>query len=43
MTTFEPVLTLDDLDSLDDAEIVEGYCDWRPGDPEPGLNRGRAY
>lgn len=43
MTNFEPVLTLDDLDSLDNDEIVEGYCGWRPGDPEPGPNRGRAY
>lgn len=41
--TFEPVSTLADLDTLDDDEIVAGYNDWRPGDPEPGENRGRAY
>lgn len=38
-----PVETLDDLDRLDDDEIVAGYRDWRPDDPEPGPNRSRAY
>lgn len=41
--TFEPVSTLDDLDSLNDDEIVAGYREWRKGDPQPGPNRGRAY
>ena len=40
---FTPVMTLDDLDTLDEAEIIEGYRDYRKGDPEPGPNRGRAY
>lgn len=40
---FTPVRTVVDLDTLDDAEIVAGYRDFRPGDPEPGENRGRAY
>lgn len=38
-----PVTTLEDLDALDDAEIIEGYHDGRGGEPEPGDNRGRAY
>lgn len=40
---FQPVATLADLDALDDDDIVAGYRDFRSGDPEPGLNRGRAY
>lgn len=40
---FPPVLTLADLDSLDDAEMLDGYLSAQRGDPEPGPNRGRAY
>lgn len=40
---FEPVRTLEDLDSLDDAEMQEGHLSAERGDPEPGENRGRAY
>ncbi len=40
---FEPVRTIADLDSLDHGEIVAGYVEYEPGDPEPGINRGRAY
>jgi hypothetical protein len=40
---FAPVATLDDLCSLDDEEIIAGYREFRPDDPEPGPNRGRAY
>lgn len=40
---FEPVRTLEDLDSLNDAEMMDGYLSWAPGDPEPGENRGRSY
>jgi hypothetical protein len=40
---FAPVHTLDDLDSLDDTEMQEGYLSAERGDPEPGENRGRAY
>jgi len=40
---FEPVRTKDDLESLDQAEIVEGYVSAVRGDPEPGPNRGRAF
>jgi hypothetical protein len=42
-TNFEPVRTKDDLDSLSLDEIVEGYASAERGDPEPGLNRGRAF
>lgn len=40
---FEPVRTKVDLDTLDSADIVEGYMSASRGDPEPGLNRGRAF
>jgi hypothetical protein len=43
MSCFAPVATLDDLDSLDEAEMVEGYLSTRLDDPEPGENRGRAF
>lgn len=40
---FAPVRTKADLDTLDDAEILDGYLSTQRGDPEPGLNRGRAF
>lgn len=40
---FDPVCTKEDLDTLNDDDIVEGYFAGREGDPEPGANRGRAY
>jgi hypothetical protein len=40
---FPPVETAADLATLDHAEIVAGYMEFRPGDPQPGPNRGRAY
>lgn len=43
MSAFEPVRTKADLDVLDDDEILAGYIEYRPDDPEPGQNRGRAY
>lgn len=43
MTPFAPVLTLDDLDSLNEAEMNEGYRSAERGDPEPGENRGRSF
>lgn len=39
----KPVVTLEELDSLDEKEIIEGYFDGRSGDPEPGGNRSKAY
>lgn len=43
MISFEPVRTLEDLNSLDAMEILEGYRSYEAGDPEPGPNRGRAF
>jgi hypothetical protein len=40
---FEPVRTKADLDMLNHDEIVAGYMEAERGDPEPGVNRGRAY
>ncbi len=40
---FEPVRTVADLDTLDEAQIVEGYMSANRGDPEPGPNRGRSF
>jgi hypothetical protein len=40
---FEPVTTVDDLATLDPLEIIAGYFGYRRGDPEPGLDRSRAY
>jgi len=40
---FAPVRTAADLLTLDHNEIVRGYMDYEPGDPEPGANQGRAY
>lgn len=40
---FQPVATLEELDALDDAEMLEGYLSAERGDPEPGENRGKAY
>ena len=37
------VRTVDDLDSLDQDEIIEGYNDGRKNEPEPGHNRSRSY
>ena len=43
---FVPVSTIEDLAGLDDDAIVEGYREGlraSPDEPEPGLNRGRAF
>lgn len=40
---FAPVSTLEELDSLDPAEIMEGYVSAERGDPEPGQNRGKSF
>ena len=34
---------LEELDTLDRAEVLEGYFDGRAGEPEPGDNRSRSY
>lgn len=38
-----PVRTWAELQTLDHAEIMEGYEDGFRGDPEPGDNRSKAY
>lgn len=38
-----PVSTLEDLSTLDDDEILEGYRDGLANEPEPGGNRSRSY
>ena len=40
---FKPVATLEELDGLDEAQIIEGFLSAERGDPEPGENRGKAY
>ncbi len=41
--SFERVRTKADLDMLNQDDILEGYMSAERRDPEPGLNRGRAY
>lgn len=43
MSAYPPVTTVEDLDTLDQAEIVEGFVDAYNGEPEPGDNRSRSY
>lgn len=43
MSEFRPVLTLEDVDSLDSDEVVAGYRSAAPGDPEPGNNHSRSF
>ena len=38
-----PITTLEELDALDEAEMVEGHRSAEMGDPEPGANHSRAY
>lgn len=38
-----PVTTLEELDALDTAEMVEGHLSAERGDPEPGMNHSRAF
>lgn len=43
MSEFRPVLTMEDLLTLDVAELAEGYRDGRANAPAPGNNRTRSY
>ena len=43
MSEFAPVMTLADLQTLDNDDVVEGYKDGLDGNPEPGNNRSRSY
>jgi hypothetical protein len=42
-TKHKPVITLEELNALEDSEIMRGYMEARKGDPEPGANHSRAY
>lgn len=43
MSEREPVTTLEDLESLERDEVMEGYRDGIAGEPAPGGNRSRSY
>lgn len=40
---FTAPATIEDLLTLDDDELFEGYMSYQRGDPEPGPNRGRSF
>lgn len=39
----KPVTTIAELETLDEAEILEGYTDGLALEPEPGGNRSKSY
>lgn len=43
MSEYRPVMSLDDMDLLDNEMVVEGYRSGYEGDPEPGNNRCRSF
>lgn len=43
MSEYLPVITLEDMRSLDQDEVAEGHRDGFHGAPEPGNNRSRSY
>lgn len=43
ITRHLPVTTLEELDALDEAEMIEGHRSAEQGDTEPGMNHSRAY
>jgi len=38
-----PVMTLEELDTLNSDDVIEGYFDGRANEPEPGGNRSKSY
>lgn len=38
-----PVTSLEELRTLNQEDILDGYMLTRPGDPEPGGNHSRGY
>jgi hypothetical protein len=40
---FPIVATLEELDALEEDQVLAGYMEAKPGDPEPGENRGKSY
>ena len=43
MSEYTPVTTLEDLETLDTTEVMEGYADGLRGLPEPHNTRSRSY
>jgi len=43
MAEFNPVQTIEDFRTLDDAEVLEGYLGGFDGEAEPGNTRSRSY
>ncbi|WP_429497063.1 hypothetical protein ACQUFY_10870 [Robbsia andropogonis] len=43
MSEFKPCADRADLSSLNDADIVDGYCAGLIGDAEPGSDKSRSY
>ena len=43
MSEFQPVTTLADLETIDDAECTAGYLAGLNNEPEPGNTRSRSY
>lgn len=41
--SYFPVSTVSELETLDEAEIVEGYQDGLNGEPKPSGNRSKSY
>ena len=42
-TPYEPVTTLEDLATLNEAELVAGYWSGREDEPNPGTSRSRSF
>lgn len=42
-TNFKPVITLEELDTLIEADLIDGFMSAERGDPEPGENRGKSF
>ena len=38
-----PVVTVEELETLDEAEMIEGYSDGFSNEPRPSGNRSKAY
>ena len=43
MTDRTPVTTVAELETLDEADIMDGYWSGFHGEPEPGDNRSKAF
>lgn len=43
MAEFNPVRTVEDFRTLDDADVLEGYLGGFDGEAEPGNTRSRSY